>query len=77
MKLAKLLIIIKIIYNNSKNNYIRYISFKLNFRYYFYIFYKNNIKFYSKYKQINKSILKYKNLIIIYKKKHYYMYKLL
>ena len=61
----------KVIYNNIKNTSTRYLLYKLNYRYYLYIFYKNNINFYSKSKLVNKLAINIKNLIIIYKKKSF------
>ena len=43
----------KFIYNNIKNINIKHILFKINNKYYLYIFYKNNINFCFKFKLIN------------------------
>ena len=50
------LYIAKFVYNVLKNTNIKYIFFKLNFRYNLYIFYKNNINFFSKSKLVNKLV---------------------
>ena len=44
-----------------KNKSIDYISFKFNYSYYFYIFYKKDINFYFKSKVANKLTDKLKN----------------
>ena len=49
---------VKFAYNNVKNIDINYISFELNYRYYFCIFYKKYLDFYSKSKIIKKSSFK-------------------
>ena len=56
----------KFTFNNIKNISTRYIFFKINYRYYLYILYKNNINLYSTFILINKLVVKLKNHITIY-----------
>ena len=51
-------------------------SFKLNYKYYLYTFYKDNINSYSKFNFTNKLIIEFQNLIAIYKKNFYYIEEL-
>ena len=44
----------KFAYNNAKNTTTGYTFFKLNCAYYPYIFYKENINFYSQFKIVDK-----------------------
>ena len=63
-------------YNNTKNANIGYTAFELNYRYHFWMFYKKNIDFYSKFKSANKLSTKPRELMIIFKKNLYYAQKL-
>ena len=58
--------IFKFIYNNIKNTSTSYMLFKLNFKHYSNMLYKNNITFSSKFKLANKLSTKLKKLIIVY-----------
>ena len=60
------ILIIKIIYNNTKNASINYIFFKFNYKYYFCIFYKKDFNLNLKLKNTKKLFFKLQNLIIIY-----------
>lgn len=53
-------------YNNAKNVSTSYISFKLNYGLYLYIFFKKNINLYLRFCLVNKLAKKLKNLISIY-----------
>ena len=44
----------KFAYNNAKNTSTGQMLFELNCRYYLYVFYKEDINFYSKFKSANK-----------------------
>ena len=65
---VKLLSIVELTYNNTKNTSIRCISFKLNCRYYLYIFYKKDNDFCFRFKIVDKLPKKLKNLITAYRK---------
>ena len=58
--------IIKFAYNNIKNTNIKYIFFKLNYKYHFYIFYKEDFNLYSKLKTTKKLFFKLQNLMVAY-----------
>ena len=49
---VRFLLIAKFAYNIAKNANISHISFKINCRYYFYIFYRKDFNFYLKLKII-------------------------
>ncbi len=51
---AKLFLIAMFAYNNGKNASTSYMSFKFNYGYYSYVFYKKNIKSHFKSKLANK-----------------------
>ena len=51
------------VYNNTKNANTGYLSFKLNYKYYFYIFYKKDLNFYLKLKIAKKLSFKLENLM--------------
>ena len=63
-------------YNNAKNVNISYISFKLNSKYYSYIFYKDNLGSYSKSKTTEEPSFKLQDLMTIYQENFYYVQKL-
>lgn len=68
---AKLLLIARFTYNNTKNINITYIFFELNYGYHLYIFCKKNINFYSKSISINRLLTKLQELITIYRENIY------
>ena len=47
------------VYNNIRNINTNYLLFKLNYRYYLYIFYKKDLNLYLKLKFIKKLITKF------------------
>ena len=53
-------------YNNAKNTSIGYIPFKLNYRYYSCIFYKENLDLHSKSRIAKKLFFKLQKLMTIY-----------
>ena len=52
----------KFVYNNSKNASINHIFFKLNYKYYLFIFYKKNLDFYFKVKKHKKIVFQVSKL---------------
>lgn len=65
----------KFIYNNIKNASISHISFKPNYKYYLYVFYKEDINPCPKSKTKDKFARKLQELIIIYWEHFYYIQK--
>ena len=53
-------------YNNIKNTSINYISFKINYKYYFQVFYKKDLNSCFKSKWINKLLVKFWESIVVY-----------
>lgn len=66
----------KFVYNNAKNVCIGSTFFKLNYKYLFYISYKENIKLQSKFKAVNKLLTKLEKLILVFGKNLLYIQKL-
>ena len=66
----------KFAYNNSKNASNGYIPFKLNYKYYLQMSYKENIDFCFKFKSVDKLSAELKELIIVYRENLYYAQKL-
>ena len=66
---VKLLLIAEFIYDNTKNDTIWYISFKLIYRSHLYILFKKDINLFPKSKLVDKLANKLKNLINIYENK--------
>ena len=63
-------------YNNAKNANIGYTSFKLNYKYHLYIFYKEDLNSHSKLKTTKKPFFELQNLIIVCYQNLYYAQKL-
>lgn len=66
------MLLVEFIYNNAKNASIGYTSFGLNYKYYFWILYKENIDSCFKSKSIDKLLAELRKLIIIYRENLYY-----
>lgn len=57
---------IKFAYNNTKNISTGYLFFKLNYNYYLYMSYEDEVNSYLRFYSINKLAKKLRNLILIY-----------
>lgn len=66
----------KFVQNNAKNASIGYISFELNYNYYFHVSYKKDINPKSKSKLVGKLLAELTELMLVYHEKFHYMQKL-
>ena len=74
---ARLLLIAKFAYNNTKNTSISHTSFKLNYDYYLWMLYKEDIDSRSKSKSTDKLLVKLRKLIIICQENLYHTQEIL